>query len=145
MLRLPRPNPFGQPFPARPFGRSVVFGHGRTALFVLVALLFVYPVTTALAYAGVVFFTAVTYTFLTEQAGIHRAGPNWTLWRWTLDQACLLFLVSTACFLLYNAYRDWTLLSAKVLLFITIPTVLVGLIPIVLSGIAVQLHAQEQA
>lgn len=137
-------NPFRRPFPPRTFSRSVVIGHGRTALFVLVALLFVFHPLIALTYAALVFLVAVAYHYLSEKLGVVRAGRRWTLWRWTADQAILLFLVSTACFLLLNYYRNWSLLHLKVLLYITIPTVLVGLIPIVLSGIAVQAQAERK-
>jgi hypothetical protein len=135
-----RRNPFAEPFPPRPFGRSVVWGHARTAAFVLIALLFVFSPTLALAYAAAVFATAVGYHFITDRLGVHRSGPGWTLARWTLDQAVLLLLASTACFLVFNATRDWSLLSPRVLLYISVPTVLVGLIPIVMSGLAVQLR-----
>jgi hypothetical protein len=140
-----RGNPFARPFPPRPFGRSVVLGHGRTALFVLVALLFVFSFRLALAYAAAIFVTAVTYHFTTDRIGIGRRGPRWTLARWTLDQAVLLFLASTACFLVYNATRGWTLLSPRVLLYVSLPTVAVGMIPIVLSGLAVQARAARRS
>jgi hypothetical protein len=136
-------NPFRRPFPERPFGRSVVLGHVRTAVFVFIALLFIFDLPLALAYGAVVFVIAVVYSYLTEQLGATRSGPDWTLMRWTLDQAALLFIVSCACFLLYNATVGWAVLNLRVLLYITIPTVLVGLIPIVFSGIAQQLRAEQ--
>ena len=137
-------NPFRRPFPNRPFGRSVVIGHGRTALFVLVALwIFLFDLPRSLAYGLVVFVVAVAYSFLTDRLGIVRSGPRWTLTRWTLDQAILLFLVSAACFLVYNATVGWSVLNLRVLLYITLPTVLVGLFPIVFSGIALQVRAEQ--
>ena len=137
-------NPFLRPFPNRPFGRSVVIGHGRTALFVFVALwIFLFPLPRSLAYGAVVFVVAVSYSFLTDRLGVKRSGPRWTLLRWTIDQAVLLFLVSAACFLLYNATVGWTVLNLRVLLYITLPTVVVGLFPIVFSGIALQVRAEQ--
>ncbi|NJB87672.1 hypothetical protein GGR26_003456 [Lewinella marina] len=137
-------NPFRRPFPERPFGRAVVIGHGRTALFVFLALLFLLPVLPALMYGTVVFLIAVAYHQLTERLGVGRTGPRWTLARWTLDQAVLLLLVSVASFLVYNATVDWSVLNLRVLLYITVPTVVVGLLPIVISGIAVQLRAEGE-
>ncbi len=137
-------NPFARPFPERPFGRSVLIGHGRTGLFVFIALLFLFPVGLALAYGLLTFLVAVGYHFITERLGVHRTGRNWTLFRWTLDQAVLLLLVSLSCFLLYNATRDWAVMNLQVLLYITVPTVLVGLLPIVVSGIALQLRAEGE-
>ncbi len=137
-------NPFLRPFPNRPFGRSVVIGHGRTALFVFVALwIFLFPLPRSLAYGAVVFIVAIAYSFVTDRLGIRRSGPRWTLLRWTVDQAILLLLVSTACFLLYNATVGWTVLNLRVLLYITLPTVVVGLFPIVFSGIALQVRAEQ--
>ncbi len=137
-------NPLFRPFPDRTFDRSVLFGHGRTAAFVFVALLFLFPVTLALAYGLVTFVVAITYSYLTERLGVRRRGERWTMWRWTLDQAILLFLVSVACFLLHNYTVGWSLLNLRVLLYITVPTVLVGLLPIIFSGIAVQLRAEQE-
>nr|WP_256534223.1 LytTR family DNA-binding domain-containing protein [Lewinella sp. JB7] len=136
-------NPFRRPFPDRPFGRAVLIGHGRTAIFVFLALLFLVPVRQALAYGLVTFLVAVAYSLVTERLGVRRSGRRWTMARWTLDQAVLLLLVSAACFLLYNYTLGWSLLNLRVLLYIAIPTVLVGLLPIVFSGVAVQLHAEE--
>ena len=135
-------NPFSRPFPERPFGRSVIIGHARTAAFVVVALLFLFPPLLALAYGLITFAVALAYHLLTENLGVSRTGRRWTLLRWTLDQAVLLLLVSGACFLLYNYTRDWSLMNLTVLLYITVPTVLVGLIPIIVSGIALQLRAE---
>ncbi|WP_420459687.1 LytTR family transcriptional regulator DNA-binding domain-containing protein [Neolewinella sp.] len=137
-------NPLLRPFPNRPFGRSVVIGHGRTALFVFMALwIFLFPLPRSLAYGAVVFVVAVAYSFVTDRLGVNRSGPQWTLLRWTIDQAILLLLVSTACFLLYNATVGWTVLNLRVLLYITLPTVVVGLFPIVFSGIALQVRAEQ--
>ena len=140
----PSGNPFSRPFPPRAFGRTVVFGHARTAAFVLLALLFLFPLPVALAYGLLVFLVAVAYTYLTQLGGVKRSGGGWTLWRWAVDQTILLFLVSTACFLLHNALNDWRLMSWRVLLYITVPTVLVGLLPIVASGMAVQYKAERE-
>ncbi|WP_157974517.1 LytTR family transcriptional regulator DNA-binding domain-containing protein [Lewinella sp. IMCC34183] len=137
-------NPFARPFPERPFGRGVVIGHGRTALFVFVALLFLFSPLLALAYGVATFAVALVYHYVSEALGVRRRGPRWTLLRWTLDQAVLLFLVSVACFLLFNATRDWSLMNLRVLLYITVPTVLVGLLPIVVSGVALQLRAEGE-
>ena len=137
-------NPLLRPFPDRTFDRSVIFGHGRTAAFVFIALLFLFPVTLALAYGLVTFVVAITYSYVTERLGVRRRGPRWTMLRWTLDQAVLLFLVSVACFLLHNYTVGWTLMNLQVLLYITVPTVLVGLLPIIFSGIAVQLRAEQE-
>ncbi len=137
-------NPLLRPFPERTFDRSVIFGHGRTAAFVFVALLFLFPVLLALAYGLVTFVVAITYSFVTERLGVRRRGPRWTMLRWTLDQAVLLFLVSVACFLLHNYTVGWSLMNLQVLLYITVPTVLVGLLPIIFSGIAVQLRAEQE-
>ncbi len=137
-------NPLLRPFPERSFDRGVIFGHGRTAGFVFVALLFLFPVLLALAYGLVTFVVAITYSYVTERLGVRRRGRKWTLLRWTLDQAVLLFLVSVACFLLHNYTVGWTLMNLRVLLYITVPTVLVGLLPIIVSGIAVQLRAEQE-
>ena len=137
-------NPFSRPFPERLLGRRVVIGHARTALFVFVALLFVFPIARALAYGLVVFGVALVYHFVTERAGVQRTGPNWTMAKWTLDQAFLLLLVSAACFVLYNYTVNWSVLSAEVFLYIALPTVLVGLLPIVISGFAVQMRAEQE-
>lgn len=137
-------NPFSRPFPERLFGRQVVIGHARTALFVLVALLFIFPVGKALLYALVVLLLAVGYHYTTEAIGIRRGGPRWTMANWTLDQGILLLLVSAACFLLYNYTVDWSVLELRVFLYIAVPTVLVGLIPIIVSGMAVQIRAEQQ-
>ena len=136
-------NPFRRPFPERRFGRSVVLGHLRTGAFVFVALLFLFPPLLALAYGAVTFLIALLYSYGTERLGVRRTGPRWTMARWTLDQAILLLFVSTACFLLYNATVEWSVLNLRVLLYITLPTVLVGLLPIVFSGIALQLRAEQ--
>ncbi|MBB4080632.1 hypothetical protein GGR28_003267 [Lewinella aquimaris] len=141
---MQRRNPFRRPFPDRTFGRSVVLGHVRTAAFVFVALLFLFPVPRALAYGLVTFAIAVTYSYLTERLGVQRTGRQWTMARWTLDQAVLLLLVSAACFLLYNYTVGWTVLNLRVFLYISLPTVLVGLLPIVFSGVAVQLRAEGE-
>lgn len=135
-------NPFKRPFPERPFGRGVIIGHARTGAFVFIALLFLFPPLLALAYGSVTFGVAIAYHYLTERAGVDRTGRRWTMLRWTLDQAVLLLLVSVACFLLYNATRDWSVMNLRVLLYITVPTVLVGLLPIIFSGIALQLRAE---
>lgn len=137
-------NPFRRPFPERPFGRAVIIGHGRTGLFVFVALLFLFSPLTALAYGLVTFLVAIAYHYLSERLGVKRTGSRWTMTRWTLDQAALLLLVSLACFLFYNATVNWSVLNVRVLLYITVPTVLVGLLPIVISGIALQLRAEGE-
>lgn len=139
-----RRNPFSRPFPERLFGRQVVIGHARTAAFVLVALLFIFPVGRALLYAVAIFVFAVAYHYGTELLGARRSGPRWTMANWTLDQGILLLLVSGLCFLLYNASRDWSVMQPEVFLYIALPTVLVGLLPIVVSGIAVQLRAEQE-
>ena len=137
-------NPFCRPFPERPFGRGVLIGHARTAVFVFLACwLFLFDLPRSLAYGLVTFLVAITYAFVTDRLGVHRRGPRWTLARWTLDQAVLLLLVSTACFLLYNATVGWSVLNLRVLLYIMLPTVLVGLLPIIFSGIALQLRAEQ--
>ena len=137
-------NPFSRPFPERLFGRQVVIGHARTAAFVLVALLFIFPVGKALLYAVAIFVFALLYHFGTEQLGVRRSGPRWTMANWTLDQGILLLLVSGLCFLLYNYTRGWSVMELQVFLYIALPTVLVGLLPIVVSGIAVQLRAEQE-
>ena len=104
---------------------------------------FLFPLPRSLAYGTVVFVVAVAYSFITDYLGVNRSGPRWTLLRWTIDQAVLLFLVSAACFLLYNATVGWTVLNLRVLLYITLPTVVVGLFPIVFSGIALQVRAEQ--
>ncbi len=136
-------NPFSRPFPDRLFSRRVVIGHGRTALFVFVALLFIFPIGRALAYGLVVFTVALVYHFFTEQLGVHRTGRRWTMAKWTLDQALLLLLVSGACFLLYNYTVGWSVMNLEVLLYIAVPTVLVGLLPIIVSGLALQIKAEQ--
>ncbi|WP_116106480.1 LytTR family DNA-binding domain-containing protein [Lewinella sp. IMCC34191] len=137
-------NPFSRPFPERPFSRPVVIGHGRTALFVFIALLFIFSIGQALAYGLIVFAVALAYHLVTEQIGVRRTGPKWTMAKWTLDQAVLLLLVSAACFLLYNYTRDWAVMDLQVFLYIAVPTVLVGLLPIVFSGLAVQIRAERE-
>ncbi|CAH1001786.1 hypothetical protein LEM8419_02693 [Neolewinella maritima] len=138
-------NPFSRPFPERSFGRGIVIGHARTAVFVLLALwIFLFDLPRSLAYGLVVFAVAVAYSFVTDRLGVVRTGPRWTLLRWTLDQAVLLFLVSCACFLVYNATVDWSVLNLRVLLYITLPTVVVGLLPIIFSGVALQLRAEQE-
>ena len=137
-------NPFSRPFPERPFGRQVVIGHARTAAFVLVALLFIFPIGKALLYSLAIFVFAIGYHYGTELLGVRRSGPRWTMANWTLDQGMLLLLVSGLCFLLYNYTRDWSVMQLEVFLYIAVPTVLVGLLPIVVSGIAVQLRAEQE-
>ena len=137
-------NPFSRPFPERLFGRQVVVGHARTAGFVLVALLFIFPVGKAVLYAAAIFAFAVLYSYVTELLGVRRSGPRWTMANWTLDQGILLLLVSGLCFLLYNYSRGWSVMELEVFLYIALPTVLVGLLPIVVSGIAVQLRAEQE-
>ncbi|THH40289.1 LytTR family DNA-binding domain-containing protein [Neolewinella litorea] len=137
-------NPFRRPFPERPFGRGVMIGHARTALFVFLALLFLFSPLLALAYGLTTLVVALAYHYLTERLGVRRTGRKWTMFRWTLDQATLLLLVSVACFILYNATVGWTVLNVRVLLYITVPTVLVGLLPIIVSGVAVQLRAEGE-
>ena len=137
-------NPFRRPFPERSFGRSVLIGHARTALFVLLACwIFLFDLPRSLAYGLVTFLVAVTYSFSTDRLGVRRSGRRWTLARWTFDQGILLLLVSIACFLVYNATVGWSVLSLRVLLYIMVPTVLVGLLPIIFSGIALQVRAEQ--
>ncbi|PPK88821.1 LytTr DNA-binding domain-containing protein [Neolewinella xylanilytica] len=137
-------NPFSRPFPERLFGRQVIIGHGRTALFVFVALLFIFPLARALAYGLIVFAVALAYHFITERLGVRRTGPKWTMAKWTLDQALLLLFVSAACFLLYNYTVGWSVMNLEVFLYIAVPTVLVGLLPIVTSGLALQIRAERE-
>ncbi|MGB3801575.1 MAG: LytTR family transcriptional regulator DNA-binding domain-containing protein [Lewinella sp.] len=137
-------NPFSRPFPERLFSRQVVIGHGRTGLFVFIALLFIFSIGRALAYGLIVFAVALAYHLLTEKLGVRRTGPKWTMAKWTFDQAILLLLVSAACFLLYNYTVNWTVMNLEVFLYIAVPTVLVGLLPIVFSGLAVQIRAERE-
>lgn len=138
-------NPFRRLYPERPLGRTALMGYARTAVFVLIALLFIFPWFLALSYGLLVFAVIVSYAYITERwLGIKRYGPGWTLGRWTLDQGILLLLVSVACFFLYNYTVGWTLMDARVLLYVTLPTVAVGLLTVALGGAAVQLRAEDQ-
>lgn len=147
-------NPLKRPFPDREFGRDVVAGIGRVSLFVFAALFFLRPagiyfpgppLIICLGYGMVTFLVGVGYSFLTTKVlGWRKSGDRWTLGKWILDAALLLAMIALANFVYYNALVGWTAFSPVVLLSVAIPTVLVGLFPITLSGMAVQMRAERE-
>ncbi len=146
-------NPLRRPFPDRAFGRSTFIGHARVALFIAAALYFLQPIglvygdfdlVKCVGYGLVTFTISITYSYVTDRLlGWKRSGTSWTLGKWILDSALLLFFISVGNFLFHNLLVNWSVFSARVLFYITIPTVLIGLFPIAFSGMAVQLRAER--
>ncbi|NJC25670.1 LytTR family DNA-binding domain-containing protein [Neolewinella antarctica] len=146
-------NPLRRPFPDREFGRAIVFGHARTALFVFLALYFLRPLGLqfgenalwiSVGYAGVTFAIAVAYSWFTNRVlGWRRTGEDWTLGRWILDCAGVLFFITVGNFVYYNALVDWSAFSLLVFGSIALPTIAIGLFPIAFSGMALQLRAER--
>jgi hypothetical protein len=100
---------------------------------------------TCLGYALVTFGVGVAYAFVTTRLlGWKKCGDNWTLWKWIVDCAFLLACISVANFVFYNFTVGWTAFEPFILATITVPTVIVGLFPVVLSGVAIQLRAERE-
>ena len=148
-------NPLARPFPDRNFDRSLVIGHARIGLFVFVFLYLFQPIgmrtggenylLICLGYGLVTFLVATAYSYLTSVVlGWNKSGPKWTLGRWILDCAGMLAGISVANFVYYNALVGWTAFDATVLLYIAVPTVLVGLFPIAFTGMATQMRAERE-
>ncbi|OAV44103.1 LytTR family DNA-binding domain-containing protein [Lewinella sp. 4G2] len=146
-------NPLKRPFPDREFDRGLIMGHLRTAIFIFAALYVLRPFgmdfgpnafAICLGYGLVTFLVAVTYSYVTEQVfGWHRCGPNWTLGKWILDCAAVLLLISLANFIYHNFTVGWGAFSWVVLVGVTVPTVLIGLFPIAMSGVLIQMQAER--
>ncbi len=150
----PSNNPLKRPFPDREFGKEVVIGIGRVSIFVFTALYFLRPagihfpgspLLICIGYGLVTFLIGVGYSFITTRLlGWRKSGDHWTLGKWILDAALLLAMIALANFIYYNALVGWTAFSPIVLISVAIPTVLVGLFPITLSGMAVQMRAERE-
>lgn len=146
-------NPFLRPFPDREFGKEVVVGIGRVSLFVFAALYLLRPMgihfpgnplMICLGYGLITFVVGITYSFITTRVfGWKKSGDSWVLWKWILDAALLLVFIALANFVYYNALVDWTAFHPIVFTAVALPTVLIGLFPITLSGMAVQMRAER--
>jgi hypothetical protein len=147
-------NPLKRPFPDREFSRETIVGIARVSVFIFAALYLLRPygihfpgnpLLISLGYALVTFMVGVAYSYVTTVSlGWKKSGDGWTLGKWILDAALLLFCIAIANFLYYNATVGWRAFSFIVLISVGIPTVLVGLFPIALSGMAVQMRAERE-
>jgi len=147
-------NPLNRPFPDREFGRETIIGAARVGAFVFFALFLLRPFgmhvkgnlpLTCLGYALVTFAVSILYAYVTDRwLGWKKSGDGWSLWKWILDCALLLFFISVGNFIFYNATVGWTAFAPIVLATITVPTVIIGLFPIAFSGMAVQLRAERE-
>jgi hypothetical protein len=147
-------NPLKRPFPDREFSRSTVIGMGRVAIFVFMALYLLRPFgmriegdrfLTCLGYGLVTFLVGTGYAYVTTRVlGWKKSGANWTLGKWILDAGILLACIAVGNFLFYNMTVDWRAMDLLALVYITIPTVIIGLFPIAFSGMAVQMRAERE-
>lgn len=100
---------------------------------------------TCLGYGLVTFLVGTAYAYVTTRLlGWNKSGPNWTLGKWIIDAGLLLACIAVGNFLFYNLTVDWRAMDLLALVYITIPTVLIGLFPIAFSGMAVQMRAERE-
>lgn len=129
-------------------------GMGRVAIFVFLALFLLRPfgmeiegdrLLTCLGYGLVTFLVGTAYSYVTTSIlGWSKSGPNWTLGKWIIDAGFLLACIAVGNFLFYNMTVGWRAMDLLALVYITIPTVLIGLFPIAFSGMAVQMRAERE-
>lgn len=102
----------------------------------------------ALASAG---FAAITIVFgwifeiVTRYVlKIETSGPSWTLGKWIITAIILIVWIAIGNFLMVNLLFEWRAMSYFSLLRMIGYTALIGVFPVVLSGIIIQLRASKK-
>jgi len=72
---------------------------------------------------------------------IKRNIPSWTLWKWIVYMFILLIMISLANYVYYLRLNELDTGSWSSFLEIAITTILIGLFPVVFSGLIVQINA----
>jgi hypothetical protein len=104
-----------------------------------------HPELVCLAYGGVTFFCCTTHNwFLTYALRIETDSPNWSLWKWSLSMLGLLVWIAVGNVCLMDwLYPHFQLTWASFLVMLR-DTLLLGTIPVVVSGLLIQLRAARR-
>jgi len=70
--------------------------------------------------------------------------PSWTLWKWMLNMACLILFISLCNYLYMTYLMGWQNFVWTHFLHMIYNTLAIGIFPIVLSGLLIQMNAYKR-
>jgi hypothetical protein len=90
------------------------------------------------------FFAAVAFECISRFVfKFQRDAPTWTLWKWILNALVLIVFIAVANYLFLIYMMGWSGFYWKMMGYMLFSTVIVGIFPIVFSGMLIQMRAYK--
>ena len=98
-----------------------------------------------LAFGVITVLSAISFHWMGDRVlKLERDVPSWTLWKWIIYMMVFILYVALWNWIFINFIEGGVLINWYGFKWMTISTVTVGIIPIIFSGILVQVRAQNK-
>ena len=146
---------FNEPFPDTPSGKKDLKELIYVGVFIAFFLFVFQPFgirnynakafMVCLAFGVITVLSGISFNWFSDQVlKLERDIPSWTLWKWIVYMVIFILYVAFWNWVFVNFLEGGELINWHSLKWMTISTISVGIIPIIFSGILIQVRAQNK-
>lgn len=144
-----------EPFPEDTSLRSNLLSVGGVGIFVTLFLYLIQPfdlhrypkdpLGICVGFGIVTIIASLFFEFIVQYVfRIQKDLPSWTLWKWIINVIFLVGFISICNYLYITFLMDWGIFNWQRFGYMLFSTILVGIFPIVFSGMMVQMNAYKR-
>lgn len=103
------------------------------------------PLGICISFGLVTIFASLLFEFITMYVfRIQKDMPSWTLWKWIVNSIMLILYISVCNYLFLTFLMGWEMFNWHRFSFMIFSTLIVGIFPIIFSGMMVQMNAYKR-